>query len=135
MAAIQQLLDSDPNIDGVSVANDFMADGALRALRQGGRRVPDDVAVVGFDDIELARFTEPRSPRSGGRSCHAGAGARLQPRVGAGRPHAQRGEDRGHERARHTEGPPPCRRQERGVLGEPQDMVAERPGGLTPKAR
>ena len=36
-----------------------MADGALRALRQAGRRVPDDVAVIGFDDFEIARYTEP----------------------------------------------------------------------------
>jgi DNA-binding LacI/PurR family transcriptional regulator len=56
---MRQLLDSDPDIDGVFVASDLMADGALRALRQAGRRVPDDVAVVGFDDIEVARYTEP----------------------------------------------------------------------------
>jgi DNA-binding LacI/PurR family transcriptional regulator len=36
-----------------------MADGALRTLRQSGRRVPDDVAVIGFDDVEFARYTEP----------------------------------------------------------------------------
>ncbi|HEX5997592.1 MAG TPA: LacI family DNA-binding transcriptional regulator [Jiangellales bacterium] len=59
VAAMRQLLDSDPDIDAVFVASDLMADGALRALRQAGRRVPEDVAVVGFDDIEVARFTEP----------------------------------------------------------------------------
>jgi len=32
-----------------------MADGALRTLRLAGRRVPDDVAVIGFDDVEIAR--------------------------------------------------------------------------------
>jgi DNA-binding LacI/PurR family transcriptional regulator len=59
VAAMRQLLDDDPQLDAVFVASDLMADGALRTLRQAGRRVPDDVAVIGFDDIELARFTEP----------------------------------------------------------------------------
>lgn len=36
-----------------------MAHGALRTLRQAGRRVPDDVAVIGFDDIGMARYTDP----------------------------------------------------------------------------
>jgi DNA-binding LacI/PurR family transcriptional regulator len=58
-AAMRELLDQDPDLDAVFVANDLMANGALRALRQAGRRVPDDVAVVGFDDIEVARYTEP----------------------------------------------------------------------------
>ncbi|WP_169952119.1 LacI family DNA-binding transcriptional regulator [Microbispora sp. H11081] len=58
-AAMRHLLQDDPQLDAVFVANDLMAIGALQALRQAGRRVPDDVAVVGFDDIEAARFTEP----------------------------------------------------------------------------
>jgi len=58
-AAMRQLLDDDPALDAVFVASDLMADGALRTLRQAGRSVPGDVAVVGFDDIELARYTEP----------------------------------------------------------------------------
>jgi DNA-binding LacI/PurR family transcriptional regulator len=57
--AMRQLLADDPTLDAVFVASDLMAHGALRALRDSGRRVPDDVAVVGFDDVELARFTEP----------------------------------------------------------------------------
>lgn len=57
--AMAQLLDDDPKLDAVFVASDLMADGALRTLRRAGRRVPDDVAVVGFDDIELAQYTEP----------------------------------------------------------------------------
>jgi len=59
VVAMAQLLDDDPQLDAVFVASDLMAEGALRTLRQAGRRVPDDVAVIGFDDIELARFTEP----------------------------------------------------------------------------
>jgi DNA-binding LacI/PurR family transcriptional regulator len=57
--AMRQLLEDDPALDAVFAANDLMAVGALQALRQAGRRVPDDVAVVGFDDIEAAKFTEP----------------------------------------------------------------------------
>ncbi len=58
-AAMLQLLIDDPDLDAVFVASDLMADGALRALRAQGRRVPDDVAVVGFDDVQLARYTDP----------------------------------------------------------------------------
>ncbi|MEN3306444.1 MAG: hypothetical protein V7603_2646 [Micromonosporaceae bacterium] len=59
-AAMRQLLEDDPGLDAVFVASDLMALGALRALAQAGRRVPDDIAVVGFDDFELARYTEPQ---------------------------------------------------------------------------
>jgi DNA-binding LacI/PurR family transcriptional regulator len=58
-AAMRELLDDDPRLDAVFVASDLMAEGALRTLRHAGRRVPDDVAVIGFDDVELARYTEP----------------------------------------------------------------------------
>jgi DNA-binding LacI/PurR family transcriptional regulator len=57
--AMRQLLADDPQLDGVFVANDMMAVGALRTLHEAGRRVPDDVSVVGFDDIYAAQFTEP----------------------------------------------------------------------------
>ncbi|HEY0637295.1 MAG TPA: LacI family DNA-binding transcriptional regulator [Pseudonocardiaceae bacterium] len=57
--AMRHLLEDDPQLDAVFVANDVMAIGALHALRQAGRRVPDDVAVVGFDDIEAAKYTDP----------------------------------------------------------------------------
>ncbi|GAA3732527.1 LacI family DNA-binding transcriptional regulator [Salinactinospora qingdaonensis] len=59
VTAMRHLLEDDPELDAVFVANDLMAIGALQALRQAGRRVPDDVAVVGFDDIEAAGFTDP----------------------------------------------------------------------------
>lgn len=57
--AMATLLDRHPDTDAVFVANDLMAIGALRALRDAGRRVPADVSVVGYDDIEMARHTEP----------------------------------------------------------------------------
>ena len=54
-AAIRGLLESGQKFDAVFAANDMMAIGALQALRQAGLRVPQDVAVVGFDDVPLAR--------------------------------------------------------------------------------
>jgi DNA-binding LacI/PurR family transcriptional regulator len=57
--AMRQLLDDDRALDGVFVAGDMMAIGALSELRRAGRKVPDDVAVVGFDDIDAARYAEP----------------------------------------------------------------------------
>ncbi|MFZ5871907.1 MAG: substrate-binding domain-containing protein, partial [Actinomycetota bacterium] len=59
VAAMGELLETEPDLDAVFAANDLMAVGALSALREAGRRVPDDVAVVGFDDIALAQDVEP----------------------------------------------------------------------------
>ncbi|WP_203903028.1 LacI family DNA-binding transcriptional regulator [Virgisporangium aliadipatigenens] len=57
--AMRQLLADDPGIDAVFAGSDLMADGALRTLKQAGRRVPEDVAVVGFDDNMVAAFADP----------------------------------------------------------------------------
>jgi DNA-binding LacI/PurR family transcriptional regulator len=57
--AARRLLATHPEIDGVFVANDLMADGALRVLQEAGRRVPDDVAVIGFDDSTAAQECHP----------------------------------------------------------------------------
>ena len=57
--AMTRLLAAHPDLDGVFAASDNMASGALRALKAAGRRVPEDVAVVGYDDLEIARHTEP----------------------------------------------------------------------------
>lgn len=57
--AMRQLLADEPDLDAVFVASDLMAHGALTALRESGRTVPEDVAVVGFDDIALASYCEP----------------------------------------------------------------------------
>jgi DNA-binding LacI/PurR family transcriptional regulator len=58
--AMGLLLDRRPAIDAVFAASDLMALGALHALRRAGRRVPEDVAVIGFEDSPLARHTEPK---------------------------------------------------------------------------
>ncbi|WP_225830508.1 LacI family DNA-binding transcriptional regulator [Streptomyces sp. NK08204] len=58
--AMATLLDRAPDLDAVFVASDLMASGALRVLRERGRRVPQDVAVVGFDDMaNVAELTDP----------------------------------------------------------------------------
>ncbi|HEX3758698.1 MAG TPA: LacI family DNA-binding transcriptional regulator [Kofleriaceae bacterium] len=56
---MKQLLERTPQIDGVFIASDLMGIGALRALHELGRRVPEDVAVVGFDDAPLASYADP----------------------------------------------------------------------------
>jgi RNA polymerase sigma factor (sigma-70 family) len=57
--AMKLLLERTPEIDGVFVASDLMCLGALQALRELGRKVPDDVAVVGFDDLPVASSADP----------------------------------------------------------------------------
>lgn len=54
-----ELLAREPGLDGVFTGSDLMAVGALRALRAAGRGVPDEVAVVGFDDLEAASWADP----------------------------------------------------------------------------
>ncbi|MEU8460943.1 LacI family DNA-binding transcriptional regulator [Streptomyces sp. NPDC029003] len=58
--AMLRLLAERPDLDGVFAANDLMAQGACLVLGEHGRRVPDDVAVVGFDDSSAATAGRPR---------------------------------------------------------------------------
>ena len=58
-AAIRQVLAAGTEIDGVFAQNDLMAVGVLDGLREAGRSVPGDVAVIGFDDIPVAAHTMP----------------------------------------------------------------------------
>ncbi|MBN9103181.1 MAG: LacI family DNA-binding transcriptional regulator [Pseudonocardia sp.] len=58
-AVMRELLADDPGLTSVFVANDQMALGALAALTDAGRRVPDDVSMIGFDDTPEAPFFRP----------------------------------------------------------------------------
>ena len=59
-AATSRLLERPgPPVDAIFAASDLMAAGALRALRAAGRRVPGDVAVVGFEDSAVACYAQP----------------------------------------------------------------------------
>lgn len=53
------LVESGVPFDAVFAFNDALAFGAMRALEEAGLRVPDDVAVIGFDDVEEAEFSIP----------------------------------------------------------------------------
>ncbi|MFF6990177.1 substrate-binding domain-containing protein [Streptomyces sp. NPDC010273] len=60
LAAMSDLLARQPGLDGVFAANDLMAQGACQAVQHHGLRVPEDVAVVGFDDSSIAVTCHPR---------------------------------------------------------------------------
>ncbi len=59
LRAMRALLQRRPRLDAVFVASDLMAAGALQALAEAGRRVPEEVAVVGYDDDPLAAALQP----------------------------------------------------------------------------
>jgi LacI family transcriptional regulator len=57
--AAGEIFATGPRPDAVFAANDMMALGCLFALRKGGLRVPEDIAVAGFDDVPMARYVNP----------------------------------------------------------------------------
>ena len=59
VAGMTELLEREPELDGVFAASDAVAAGAIDVLRARGRRVPDDVGVVGFDDSAWALRCQP----------------------------------------------------------------------------
>jgi LacI family transcriptional regulator len=58
-AGVRTLLERFPTLDGVLAYNDMMAIGAMRELELVGRRVPDDVAVIGVDDVAVSALVRP----------------------------------------------------------------------------
>lgn len=59
LLAMRMLLERRPDLDAVFAASDLMAAGALLSLREMGRRIPEDVAVVGYEDSVIASSTLP----------------------------------------------------------------------------
>jgi LacI family transcriptional regulator len=73
--AMAALLQSDARVRAVFCANDLMALGAIEAARAHGLRVPEDVAVAGFDDIDAASLVRPRLTTVGHQAGELGARA------------------------------------------------------------
>jgi DNA-binding LacI/PurR family transcriptional regulator len=59
VTAAEELLDRDPDLDALFAADDPMALGAMRVLKKRGRRIPEDVAVIGFEDSASAPIADP----------------------------------------------------------------------------
>ena len=58
-ASMKQLLADTRDFTAVFASNDFIAVGVIKALKEAGLRIPDDVAVVGFDDLDMAQIVDP----------------------------------------------------------------------------
>ena len=66
--ATEKIINNHPEVTAIFYASDMMAVGGLKALKQAGLKVPEDISVLGFDDIELASIIDPalstlRQPR------------------------------------------------------------------------
>lgn len=55
----KKLLEENPDIDGIFAGNDLMAVGVIKAAMQLGKRIPEDLSVIGFDGISLCKMTNP----------------------------------------------------------------------------
>lgn len=58
-AQTARLIEQRPDLDAILYADDLVAMGGMRALKERGRSIPGDVAIIGFYDYDLARFTDP----------------------------------------------------------------------------
>ena len=57
--ATKALLEREPGIDAIIYGNDMQAYGGMVALKEMGRKIPDDIAVMGFDDVTFSRIIDP----------------------------------------------------------------------------
>lgn len=57
--AVKRLLQKNPGMDAVFINSDLMAIAAMDAIREHGKRVPEDIAVVGYDDLSIAEHSNP----------------------------------------------------------------------------
>lgn len=58
--AMKTILERDASITGVFAANDLMGMGAIQAIHDSGRKVPEDISVIGYDDIEPTEYCTPK---------------------------------------------------------------------------
>lgn len=56
---MKELFQRHPDLDGVFASNDLMAIGLLKAAHEWGRKVPDELAIIGFDGIDMTQYTNP----------------------------------------------------------------------------
>ena len=54
-----ELIEKHPEVDAIFCASDYMAVGCMTAIKSLGKRIPEDIAVAGFDDVPLARYVAP----------------------------------------------------------------------------
>ena len=72
---MKQLIDNVPDLDGVFCANDQMAVGALKLLKEYGCKVPEQIRVIGYDDVFVSSVIEPALSTIHIRKYHAGVKA------------------------------------------------------------
>jgi DNA-binding LacI/PurR family transcriptional regulator len=60
LAAMQRLLEQSPDVDAVFANSDQMAIAAIRVIQECGKRVPENIAVIGYDDLPIALYNDPQ---------------------------------------------------------------------------
>lgn len=57
---VDELFSRNVNFSAIACANDEMASGAINSLRKHGKRVPEDISVIGFDNVDFASYLTPK---------------------------------------------------------------------------